>query len=401
MNFGTLSKKLQLDDVQHEELLSLLLSHFGHLSSHQLPGEYIFESRDNREIKLALGLNKKGKITSATQENISKAELDEIESRIIKSLIRDQTTKIAQTILFSTNLKIQGYFRYKDLFQILPIPIEAPHIDQLIGDHPFLLQYKYTSSSDFAINNARRKDKETFIARRLSFFTTGYIKHSPYYSSHAWVYEKELVDNDIVSRFAQEGYHWKGGYALMDSFTDTNSLMPIKLVESEKYYGYRHPQNQENSSLLLPDSMSTMLDKREILSLEDRTKFDRACSWYYQSHQIWLQSHSASFIAAVTALESLFDQSASRCRECGQPIYKISKTLGDFLDKYVPFISQFKRERKLLYETRSKLSHGLSMLSRDIEPGLFLKPIQQDEDTLQRNINHIVFVAIYNWLNSR
>jgi hypothetical protein len=69
--------------------------------------------------------------------------------------------------------------------------------------------------------------------------------------------------------------------------------------------------------------------------------------------------------------------------------------------KYVPFIEEMSNEKKMMYKTRSELAHGLGIFSRDAEPGVFLKPIEQEQNQLHRNIHYIVFTGISNWLWSR
>jgi hypothetical protein len=407
------NSKFHLEEVKHEELISLLLSHFGHLSSERLPGEYIFEKRDNPQNKLIVGITKNGKVSFVKGVNITKEEYDEIEQSIIKNLIENQDIKIAQSVLFSINLKINGAFKYKDLFQVLPIPPDAPNIDHIAGEHPFILQYKYSSSANVLIDNSRKKSCEIYIARLLSFFTRGYIKHSSFFTSFSWIYEKEFVEGNIVSRYAQHGYSWKDIGSIVDSFNDIEGFVKIDTVAPENYYKYLPDNQTEDCSLLLPSNLSYLFDKVNALKGEYKQSFERACNWYYQSKEIWGQSQSSAFIASVTALECLFEkletcpecgspneEKLETCNSCGQPKFKITKTLREFLGKYVPFIGEMKRERNLIYKVRSDLAHGLDMLSRDIEPGLFIKPIQQEQDQLQRNINYIVYIGMYNWLVS-
>src|SRR4030042_2213413 len=52
------------------------------------------------------------------------------------------TTKIRQETALSDR-RILGYYKYKDIFQIMPIPENAPSLGFLIGHHPFLIEYSY------------------------------------------------------------------------------------------------------------------------------------------------------------------------------------------------------------------------------------------------------------------
>jgi len=413
MDLKQFEKSINLANINADEFLSILFSYFGQASFESLPGVYTFQKRDNLDIKLRLALNKNGNITSIGSEHISNEQFYEISKLVQENLIDNQDGKIGEAILFCVNSRITGYFKYKEIFQILPIPEDAPRISQLVGNHPFLLQYKYKSSPDHVIGNARRKYQETLIAKRLNLLTRGAIRYSPMWIEHEWVIDG-TVESGLTSRYAQQGYIWNGYKGILEKFTDSNGLKPIALVNHDDYNDYRGFNTRKDDALLLPDNLSDAFDKIDHLSVADIAKFDRSCGWFYQSALTWLDSQSLSYIGLVTAIESLFEnyekckdcgsplqEALEKCETCGEPKYKIMKTLKKFLDKYVPFIEEMPKEKKMMYKTRSELAHGLGMFSRDAEPGVFLKPVEQEQHQLHRNIHYIVFTGISNWLWSR
>ena len=68
---------------------------------------------------------------------------------------------------------------------------------------------------------------------------------------------------------------------------------------------------------------------------------------------------------------------------------------------YFPFIDQFPKEKKTLYQVRSQLAHGSDLLQADLEPWSFLLDVKrQEQSRLQENLSYIVRVAIYVWLLS-
>lgn len=414
MNFSDFVQKVHLNKVRHDEFLTVVSGYFGNLSFDSLPSKYIFEKRDNSNFRLELSVNREGEIVSLNEDNLNNEVINEIEQLILKNLVENQDEKICQVVLFSTGLKITGSFKYKESFQILPMPLDAPNINYIIGDHPFLLQYKYNSSQNSFVDVSRRKFTEISICQKLNLLTRGHIKHESLFSKNIWVLDKTLESGKLVSKNAQEGYYWPDHKPWLEAFQSINELNPFELVEPSEYYEYHGFKSQKNYCLLLPKNIAESLEKIEALSKKERMKFDLACCWFYHSRELWHDSQSSSFVALVTALESLFDkvdkcpackspivENLEKCDVCNQPMFRITKTLKEFLSTYVPFIEKMQREKKMIYKIRSDLAHGSSMFSRDIEPGLSMSPIQQDQSQIHRNVYFIVLTAIYNWLWSR
>lgn len=414
MDFGTFKRKMHLEKVKHDELISVLLGHFGRIENvGTLPGIYTFQKDGDSNVRLKLGLDKKGQIVSIEPINVTIAEFNEIEKKVNYALIDDQKETVAATVLFSVNLRVNGWFRYKDQFQILPISPNAPRINYVFGDHPFILEYKYTSSPDAMIDFGRKRHQESMLTKRLNFLTGGLIRNQEYLTKFSWTLDYETNSSMPTCRYAQHGYFVQGFPRKLELFTAIDKTEPLETVEPRSYYHY-DPSNEKNGSLLLPENLKLSLDKIDSLLKRDRIKFDMACSCYYQSSKVWSESHSLSFIALVTALECLFEEyekckdcgspsveAFEKCKTCGEPIFKITKTLKDFLDTHVPFIDVMKKERDLIYNIRSRLAHGLEMLHRDFEQGVAINPIRQYQEQFSRNIRYIVFVGIYNWLWSR
>jgi hypothetical protein len=61
MNQGELREAFYLDQINHDELLSLLLSHFGH-SSHQPLSHFHRYTKQDPKIELEIELDKNGRI---------------------------------------------------------------------------------------------------------------------------------------------------------------------------------------------------------------------------------------------------------------------------------------------------------------------------------------------------
>jgi hypothetical protein len=198
MNQEQLNQRFYLNRVDHNELLSLLQFHFGQSSHPALSRRHTFTKRDEEQISLDVEVDKYGQIFDIIpSQDFPDIELEAISSKIRNTLIDNQSIKIGEVVGFSVNGKVDGFFKYKEEFQILPVPDSAPKIThQTAGDHPFLLQFKYATCPDFQISSMRAKEKEIRILRMLNLLTKGRIKHVSPFVKSAWVAK---IDDDPSS----------------------------------------------------------------------------------------------------------------------------------------------------------------------------------------------------------
>src|ERR1017187_7864237 len=73
---------------------------------------------------------------------LDETKLAEVKTRIATAFQSTEEPKIGNLVLFAP-LPVTGAFRYREDFQILPVPDEAPRPTYLAADHPFLLQFSY------------------------------------------------------------------------------------------------------------------------------------------------------------------------------------------------------------------------------------------------------------------
>jgi len=397
-----------LKEVNHQELLQVLLSYFGHAEGIK-PKVYRYKKKG-----IAFPLD----VLLDTAGNIEKIELssgfpnnklNKIENKIKEILIDNQGQGFGQTVGFSSE-RVNGFFRYKDLFEIIPAPDIAPKPKVSLADHPFLLQFSYTSCPNLGIDYARRLERSSVYFRLLNLFSNRRVFLPSQSVRFSWIIEEKNT-NSWVSKWRQEGYTYKGFSEKIDNYTSIENFPSIKRVPFHEYYS--SPLVVTSKSLKFPDNLEKSFDLAFRLNEQDWKRFFMACSWYYQAMNIWLESNSSSFIALVTAIECLTDkpnrcrkcnqtttEGLEKCEQCGQPRYRVTKKFKDCLEKYVPFLEErFPKERKLLYEVRSKLSHGMDLLTRDLKPWCFIMSKRAEEQgALQRNLHFITRTAIYNWL---
>jgi hypothetical protein len=402
-----------INEVDTEELISVLMNHFHHGS---YPANNIFRlQKEEFPYFVELVFNKQGsKIMKVKiSSDFPDQELVEVEKKIDDTLIKNQEPSYEQIIAYCSN-KVDGYFRYKNLFQIQPISESSPQLPWAYGDHPFILQVSYLKSPEFTINNQRKTASSNKYIRLLNLFTAGKIYTQHKYTRNEWVMITDKPEN-WTSQWMQLGYIAKDLSQLTDSFTEITGLKEISKIPMQQFYDQRGISVSD--SLVLPENIEKSLDIAFGLKEDKWIKFFIATTWYSKSNNLWNESHSASFLALVTALECLTDKPKScpecgnspteaieSCGKCGEKKYSLTKHFKAFLDKHVPFINQpdWQQEKKLIYKIRSDLTHGIDLLEHDLETAFHIFSARgQSQDSLHRNLHFITTIALINWLHSQ
>lgn len=407
MNKG-LRKLFHLDKVSPYEVGGVLL-HFFSSSSGTKDGHIYQKKGEPGSIELKF--NKKGdKISDiVVSDDLPKASLKIISQQIENQLLKNQETKFGQSICFLT-APVEGTFRYKDLFQISPVPGDAPKPPDRVSPNPFLLQYSFTSSPDVMVSASRREEKTTVWVRLLNVFLNKSISVRQSHAIRTWVM---VPTNKHISECLQNGYNYDGFNGLIPSFSDISNEMGR--MSPNEYYSERN-RGIDGNSLHLPENLESLLVKAISLPPKRWDKFYRACSWYFQAESIWGGSKSASFIALVSALESLEEgpkicdgdpphpmSTGDKCATCGEPRFDITVHFKEFMEKFIPELNEFPEERDIIYRVRSSLSHGNTLLLADGAPGgMFLMNKKAwDEDSRHRNLFLIVKTVIVRWVEAK
>jgi hypothetical protein len=290
---------------------------------------------------------------------------------------------------------VRGLYRYKDVFQILPIPQTAAGAPVIMADHPLILQFKFVSSPDAVINSKRRLKEAVTLTRILAVVCRPTILPPPRYTRFFW---STSFDSGMVARWLQEGYGYSGFTPELAEFSAASDYPQIKIYPSAEYYGGMFMT--QDYEFALPDVVDEYLDKVFALSVEGSKKFSIANTWFSQVHALWHESSSSAFVAGVSAVEALIEKKSDVCGECGQPRYRVTKKFRDFLEEYVPNVrKEFPEELDLIYGVRSDLAHGGRLLLADLEYWNFFGGWrEQQEHAVQRNTHEIVASALRNWI---
>jgi hypothetical protein len=190
--------------------------HFSRVS--QPGGDNIVVYSHESTPALTLQYNRKGVIEKL--EAGPELKDDDIE-QLIAAFTAARPRHIWATVNFA-NVRTEGAWQYRDRFQILPAPPEAPRLEQLIGAHPFLLEVTYDGAEECQLDQFRA----TTATREISRLLPGLL-HAPedrggHYARTEWVFVPQQADDGTLnfeSRHLQLGYMIDGFAAQRSDFT--------------------------------------------------------------------------------------------------------------------------------------------------------------------------------------
>jgi hypothetical protein len=281
---------------------------------------------------------------------------------------------------------LKGWFRYRDRFQILPVPPQAPKNEGTFENNPFSVEVKFDRSSDPTVIGRRHSRAVREIELLLSAFAVVTFRQIKV-GSH-WVRDDHDPGGAVV--LAQESYHWPGRQGLLDDFSDVSDVPSLTLIPSNQYY-----TQSPTASFDLPSAMSAALDAFYRLDASPRERFLRAAYWV--NHAGSVSSDSASFVALVQAIEAVMPpQSSEECPTCGKPNGDgPTAAFQKFVDQFSRGLSE--KERKDFYGARSSLTHGRHLHHWDAD-GFSLSPTASVEQANHRQLFRVVRIVLLNWL---
>jgi hypothetical protein len=272
------------------------------------------------------------------------------------------------SVVFFSTVPTTGWWCYRDRFQILAMPPEAPRPPHVfVGVHPELLEVAYDGSKIDALDEFRGAVTAREVNRLLSALLRGTEDRLGQFPRQDWVVLAEADDDHAQHRrshFGQLGYTWRRGRATREpDFTPIpDGTIQLETVPNAKQ------GISELDVLVLPDSLEASLDNYFELPVDEQDKALRWCHWLNHARQVAALSPSASIIAAVQSVEALLPPvvAPEHCETCGRTIGpSIRKRFKQFLEAYAPGES-YARHRDLLYRSRSRLAHGGALLTGEL-----------------------------------
>ena len=387
------------DSVDQSELEQLLLMHFnGSSSIDENEIHYAHPGIDTPA--LVLKYSRDGELAEIHPgPGIRSDDIDQLRSKIYRQLVQSNGLEVGQLALFA-HVPTVGYFRYKDLFQISPMPDEAPRPKFLIGDHPLFLQYKYQASIDSQISMLRR----TRVGRELELLLVALTSRVTGCIQNVVRYHWSIISDvgnpaNWKSLYCQEGYTWPNANGIGATFFSNDGINPITRTKAQDHY------NQLGISvgqtLDLPDLLEQLVDTYFSMTQEGRDRFIRASFWFQYAQRVGRISHSGSFTALVSSVEALMSEArpVSQCPTCERPIGAgPTKRFVDFVASYAG-AGLSNTQRRELYSLRSALSHGGSLMHSDrFGWGSRMTSNSLSEWSSERTMWQVVRLVLVNWL---
>lgn len=400
MNNHNLFDVWQLDKVDHTEFASLLSEHF-HSARQVSLKETVFPSNEN-DYSVKLTYDKEDRLTKVSRgPSLTDYELELITERVVSELLTSTGTQVGREILFA-DVPVTGYFRYGSMFQILSVPKGAPQPRFDLADHPFLLEFRFNTSTNLSICSVRRNVQ----GRQLQLLLTGLLEGPVRWLDHVarfyWVTLPRRPGEKWETADCCESYTYPNLKLVVDDFSPTESLPELQAVVPQKYYARSGISSDD--VLEIPSNFGSMLDRFYTLPEENQKRFLQACFWLQHARLVHSHSRSAYYTALICTVEALIprERGAPICSECNRSKGKgLTRLFKEFVDRYALAGEDFQVNRREFYDVRSRLSHGGRLLATDRE-GLF-GPFhsRMDEWEKLRAIRCLVKGVLVGWLETQ
>jgi|CXWL01.1.fsa_nt_gi RNA polymerase subunit RPABC4/transcription elongation factor Spt4 len=415
MPTDNLKNIFQTCDLEDGELEVLLSEYFQ--SSKAVSLNEIIYPGDDSNYAMKLRYNSAGKVSEIS----SGPALDDTKTNYISGLIQNDLlvsrgTGIGRVILFA-NVRCAGFFRYKDILQILPVPRVAPQPANIVGEFPFVLEWQFHKSSNRTIEDYRRFNRERHYELLIAGLFPYAIRSLGHNFRQHWVMQhSQGADTDHSERrpsYLQEDYQWEGLQILDHEFSQP-AADSVPILDSKEphgfycQYGIRVDQRME-----MPSCINDLLDTFFSLQAADQERFLRASFWIQHAHIVSSYSRSASFTALISAIESLISDKTERCEDCNRPLSseqcpkcgvsndRTTERFKEFVERFGKQSDTTEAQRKKLYAIRSRLSHGGLLFPSDLKilEGLTKRSLEEyiDIGTARR----IVSVILVEWLKDQ
>jgi hypothetical protein len=219
INAATLGDALRLGEVADEELTGIFGTVFPLARWESNDRVNYFHSEQGHVLDVVY--SKRGQILRfEPRPGLTDELVAELREHVDAAFAQDAGVEIRRGLLFGMP-PVNGFWRHGDDWQILPAPPQAPRPRALMGDHPFVLEYRVRSSSAFSVALMRRSRRYWELHLLLSLLLRGQITRETFEPQHHWVILPEPMPNGLQTAYVNEGYLVGEGFLLVaDDFSD-------------------------------------------------------------------------------------------------------------------------------------------------------------------------------------
>lgn len=384
-----ISNELRVGQVEEVELRWLLIDFFNAAlhDDTRAAGIVFYPNADRAAIKLIY--KDRDLVQAIAGPSLTRSTLEELQRRVDSEILSSVGRKIGGAVFLSEK-PVEGYFRHKDSFQILPPPAAAPRPDLnlpgLYPRHPFVLETSFVASSNSVLSALRKLRTQCELELALSALLDGSICSATSARRYRWVlWPREDHQGRPASVFVQDGYRCSGLPAESSQFSRAGSIPKLQEVEPSTYYQLIWAPSMP---LGLPSDFSARLDSFYALARTEREAWLRACHWLRHSSVAVWDSRSAAFVALVTAVEALMPR-----RDRGK-----RREFELFIDRFAPGRG-LQQDRLRFYRIRSELAHGADLRYEDSDHAVISITPRISEGLQEfESMRSVAKSVIVNWL---
>jgi hypothetical protein len=350
----------------------------------------------SEQVVLKLAFARAGRFEAIPEPSLTDEDAQTL-IRVINELEGGRTPTVWRVVLFAS-LPVKGAFRYRDRWQIRPVPEDAPQVPFVMAPHPFVLEAKGSAVSDPFVRwlqgGKLLREAELILSLVLHGGLSPDRSSSP---SHEWVvlpgWEYSEDHPSPTSVLAQTSYFMPTMPGPGDDFSDIAGIEPIRLIPGNDYFERRGIS--VDKTLELPANLAAVVDAVHALPPGDRDRFFRSAYWFSRAGGAWRLSQSLSYICLINSIEVLTPHGVEdRCPTCG-----LNRAPGptarfrDFVERYAGDVP----DRSRLYQIRSRLVHGDQILQSDQPSGFAFTPHLWEEREQHERARRVAQAAVINW----
>ena len=337
--------------------------------------------------------------------------------------------------IFSNNL-LNGYYKYKDEFQIYPLVSSFQVIPSIAKAKPIIFEiafeennYRSTAKNIHKITKELNVDvsqlntltpaynKATNVLNLLTAFSNFRFYH--YTPEECWTLNSN--DNRNSRSF------WGMKTFTYPEFIEEFSLN-IDLLTKDVQFGeipkitflkyFEMPKMGSFQEINFLTEIDSLLDQYFLLNQGTRRKVDSICKLISSGIQLFGSSKSLSFVSFISCIETLTSMeykeedktivyACNSCKkikestytcECGEPIWGISYKFKKFLATYVSNSESSKTIFNKLYSLRCKIVHDGQLFLADSGIDWDVDDKVEEQWVLHTQLQQITRIALINWL---
>ncbi len=275
---------------------------------------------------------------------------------------------------------------------------------------PVIGQYRFKDK--FQIYPSRRKPKQNGRFFYPLIIEISFLQQGEHYFRYGIPFGNDQLTKQII-----EAQHLLSVVTQFFFFNHIKAKKPIKmfmnksceLIEKGKVNRYQDKalDDRNVANVVVPEFMDSILENYYSLPKDILLTFRKACYLFYCGVELRSTNPSLSFASFVSAIETLIAFKATkpeRCKDCGQPKYRLSASFREFILTFGYNGKESAITKKFinkLYSYRSKILHTGQLLLGD----MFWHSVEEknmdkewEESFLHKDLLGVTRVCLINWL---